>query len=82
MGGGVRCGPSVKLELNVTKVFVPLKLVQSYGDVICLLPSQEINIQIYENVSKVSGLAAWSKNCKWCSSLPLGTVVSLSYESV
>jgi hypothetical protein len=26
---------------------------------------------------KVSGLAAWSKNCKWYSSLPLGAVVSL-----
>jgi hypothetical protein len=26
---------------------------------------------------KVSGLAAWSENCKWCSSLPLGAVVSL-----
>jgi hypothetical protein len=26
---------------------------------------------------KVSGLATWSKNCKWYSSLPLGAVVSL-----
>jgi hypothetical protein len=26
---------------------------------------------------KVSGLAAWSENCKWYSSLPLGAVVSL-----
>jgi hypothetical protein len=24
---------------------------------------------------KVSGLAAWSENCKWYSSLPLGAVV-------
>jgi hypothetical protein len=31
---------------------------------------------------KVSGLAAWSKNCKWYSSLPLGAVVSLFYETV
>jgi hypothetical protein len=31
---------------------------------------------------KVSGLAAWSENCKWCSSLPLDAIVSLSYESV
>jgi hypothetical protein len=31
---------------------------------------------------KVSGLAAWSKNCKWNSSLPLGGVVSLFCESV
>jgi hypothetical protein len=31
---------------------------------------------------KVSGLATWSENCKWYSSLPLGAVVSLFYESV
>jgi hypothetical protein len=31
---------------------------------------------------KVSGLAAWSDNCKWYCSLPLGTVVSLFFESV
>jgi hypothetical protein len=31
---------------------------------------------------KVSGLVAWSENCKWYSSLPLGAVVSLYYESV
>jgi len=31
---------------------------------------------------KVSGLAAWSDNCKWYSSLPLGALVSLFHESV
>jgi hypothetical protein len=31
---------------------------------------------------KVSGLAAWSGNCKWYSSLPLGAVVFLFCESV
>jgi hypothetical protein len=31
---------------------------------------------------KVSGLAAWSENCKWYGSLPIGAVVSLFYESV
>jgi hypothetical protein len=31
---------------------------------------------------KVSGLAAWSENCKWHIYLPLGAVVSLFYESV
>jgi hypothetical protein len=31
---------------------------------------------------KVSGLATWSENCKWYSSLPLGAVVSLFCESV
>jgi hypothetical protein len=37
---------------------------------------------IYEGVSKVSGLAAWSENCKWYSSLLLSAVVSLFCESV
>jgi hypothetical protein len=31
---------------------------------------------------KVSGLAAWSENCKWYISVPLGAVVSLFRESV
>jgi hypothetical protein len=31
---------------------------------------------------KVSGLAAWSENCRWYSSLPIGAVVSLFCESV
>jgi hypothetical protein len=31
---------------------------------------------------KVSGLAAWSDNCKWYSSLLLDVVVSLFCESV
>jgi hypothetical protein len=31
---------------------------------------------------KVSGLVAWSENCKWYSSLPLGAVVSLFCDSV
>jgi hypothetical protein len=31
---------------------------------------------------KVSGLAAWSENCKWYCSLPVGAVVSLFCESV
>jgi hypothetical protein len=35
--------------------------------------------RMYPNVS---GLAAWSKNFKWYSSLPLGEVVSLFCESV
>jgi hypothetical protein len=36
----------------------------------------------YESVPKISGLATWSENCKWYSSLPLGAVVSLFCESV
>jgi hypothetical protein len=39
-------------------------------------------ILLYEGVLKGSGLAAWSKNCKWYSSLPIGAVVSLFSESV
>jgi len=31
---------------------------------------------------KVSGLAAWSENCKWYSSLPLEAVVPLFCEPV
>jgi hypothetical protein len=31
---------------------------------------------------KVSGLAAWSENCKRYSSLPLGAVISLLCEPV
>jgi hypothetical protein len=39
--------------------------------------------QTYTKVyPKVSGLAAWSDNCKWYSSLPLGVVVSLFCESI
>jgi hypothetical protein len=39
-------------------------------------------LYLYNLDPKVSGLAAWSENCKWYSSLPLGTVVSLFCESV
>jgi hypothetical protein len=31
---------------------------------------------------EVSGLAAWSENCTWYSSVPLGAVVSLFCVSV
>jgi hypothetical protein len=31
---------------------------------------------------KVSGLAAWSENCEWYSSLPLDAVVSLFCDSL
>jgi len=37
------------------------------------------NTRVYP---KVSGLATWSENCKWYSSLPLGAVASLFCESV
>jgi hypothetical protein len=41
--------------------------------------ADDVNTKVY---LKVSGLAAWSENCKWYSSLPLGALVSLFYESV
>jgi len=37
---------------------------------------------VRECIQKVSGLAAFSENCRWYSSLPLGEVVSLFYKSV
>jgi len=39
-----------------------------------------VNLETTSVYSEVSGLAAWSENCKWYSSLPLGAVVSLFYE--
>jgi len=35
---------------------------------------QVSNTRVYP---KVSGVAAWSENCQWCSSLPQSAVVSL-----
>jgi len=37
------------------------------------------NTKVYP---EVSGLVAWSENCKWYSSLPLDAVVSKFCESV
>jgi hypothetical protein len=36
----------------------------------------------YEVYPKLSGLAAWTENCKWYSCVPLGALVSLFCESV
>jgi hypothetical protein len=36
----------------------------------------------YTSISKSFRTAAWSENCEWYSSLPLGAVVSLLCESV
>jgi hypothetical protein len=43
----------------------------------CIDSSQPDNniLCIYENVSKFSGLAAWSENCKWYNSLTVGAVL-------
>jgi hypothetical protein len=49
------------------------------------LQSHEVSTEVKQNTRvypKVSGLAAWSENCKWYSSLPLGAIVSLFCESV
>jgi hypothetical protein len=44
---------------------------------------KEVLVAYYTRVyPKVSGLAAWSENCKLYSSLPLGAVISLLCESV
>jgi hypothetical protein len=40
---------------------------------------QRLRTRVYP---KFSGLAAWSEDCKWYSSLPLSAVVSLFCESV
>jgi hypothetical protein len=60
-----------------------MQLLLIAGD--CLLQSGpktspcRVHTRVYP---KVSGLTAWSENCKWYSSLPLGAVVSLFCESV
>jgi hypothetical protein len=44
---------------------------------------KEVDDMAYTRVyPKVFGQAAWSENCKWYSSLPVGAVVSLFCESV
>jgi hypothetical protein len=48
-------------------------------------PRRESNLRtpiVQPVYPKVSGLAAWSENCKWYSSLLLGAVLSLFCESV
>jgi hypothetical protein len=47
-----------------------------------LVPRLRMRKRYRRDYPKVSGLAAWSENCKWYSSLPLGAVVSLFCESV
>jgi hypothetical protein len=44
--------------------------------------SEDDQAQSMRVYPKVSGLAAWSENCKWYSSLPLCAVVSLFCELV
>jgi hypothetical protein len=44
---------------------------------VCMYVCMYVRTYVYTRVyTKVSGLAAWSENCKWYSSLSLGTVIS------
>jgi len=43
-----------------------------------VLALAELNLRTTRLYPKVSGLAAWSENCKWYSSLPLGAVYRYS----
>jgi hypothetical protein len=56
---------------NLKHVFMPFKLWFSH------LLTRRVIFAYPRVYPKVSGLAAWSENCKWYSSLPLGAVVSL-----
>jgi len=61
-----------------------------YAYYIVLLGEQPVEIKrtvntvfiCFTTYPKVSGLAAWSENCKGYSCLPLGAVASLFCESV
>jgi hypothetical protein len=52
----------------ISQKYYPLRYPQSFTKI------SPINSKVYP---KVPGLAAWSENCKWYSSLPPGAVVSL-----
>jgi hypothetical protein len=58
--------------------------IQEHKQFLCIsVTNFDVSNTFYTRVyPKVSGLAAWSENCKWYSSLPLGAVVSLFCESV
>jgi hypothetical protein len=74
------------LEVFVTPVFRKycqlylLKLITHlYAKFLLFALAECCNTRVYP---KVSGLATWSENCKWYSSLLLDVVVSLTCESV
>jgi hypothetical protein len=54
----------------------------SQGKMECELYDESLGEDSTWVYPKVSGLAAWSENCKWYSSLPLGAVVTLFCQSV
>jgi hypothetical protein len=61
--------------VKAANIPVPYRDRRNLYDALCRITSTRV-------YPKVSGLAAWSENCKWYSSLPLGAVVSLFSESV
>jgi hypothetical protein len=77
--------PRLKRYINYTSCVHRFLSLASCRILTSKLQSQGANlykILIIRLYPKVSGLAAWSDNCKWYSSLPLGAVVSLFCESV
>jgi hypothetical protein len=62
-----------------------LKIVQVFFTVVRFedrIHQYDGHAKVMRAYPKVSGLAAWRKNCKWDSYLPLDAVVSLFCESV
>jgi hypothetical protein len=48
------------------------------GTKICGKRGEQLNVNVNTRVyPEVSGLAAWSENCKWYTFLPLSAVISL-----
>jgi hypothetical protein len=68
---------AVKIQVQVFWVVTPCKVAVGWTSE--TLVSYHDTTTVYP---KVSGLAAWSENYKWYSSLPLAAVVSLFCESV
>jgi hypothetical protein len=66
-------------ELNITLSYFVKHPCYSDSACVCVCVCRYVlRTRVYP---KVSGLAAWSENCNWYSSLSLGAVVSLFCES-
>jgi hypothetical protein len=84
------CHDAKDFDMKMTSSFtgVPCVFVNIRADILtpvhfCPQLAKHIFVCIYTRVyPKVSGLAAWSENCKLYSSLPLDAVVSLLCEPV
>jgi hypothetical protein len=68
----------VKVEVKFFQAVIPCGVQHEDGGS-KVLQNVILSARVYP---RVPGLAAWSENCKWYSSLPLGAVVSLFCESV